>query len=185
MAGTANCAATRRKSGATKITPAGFRCHEDYAGWISAQKSLILLPHSHIATNGTEAPGAWADGSEYPISNKECPMTKAIPRFCGRHHGESLPMILLSMILLESIGCIRHFCRLLVHTSYVAMPLRDGCSTRPGPKSCIIMHDPASLGCGSHCLRGNPENPASLASGSHCLRKVPCILGGADRSGAL
>ena len=38
MADTANCAATRMKSGATKITAASIRRHEDYAGWISALK---------------------------------------------------------------------------------------------------------------------------------------------------
>ena len=51
-----------------------------------------------------------------------------------------------------------------------------------GTISCIIMHDNASLSCGPHCLRGNPENPASLASGSHCLRGNPenpaCLAAG-------
>ncbi len=54
--------------------------------------------------------------------------------------------------------------------------LRYACSTLFCPESCIILHNPASLGCGSHCLRGDDENPACLGSGSHCLRRMPCIL---------
>ena len=48
-----------------------------------------------------------------------------------------------------------------------ATRLRYACSTLFCTESCIILHNPASLGCGSHCLRGDDENPASLASGSH------------------
>jgi hypothetical protein len=68
---------------------------------------------------------------------------------------------------------------------YEATPHGHPSSMLGGAKSCIIRHENASSGCGSHCLRGRGENHASSASGSHCLRKVPCILGGADRSGAL
>jgi len=48
-----------------------------------------------------------------------------------------------------------------------ARSLRCRCSTLFCTESCIILHNPASLGCGSHCLRGDDENPASLGSGSH------------------
>ena len=68
-------------------------------------------------------------------------MTKAIPRFAAGIYGESLPMILLSMILLESIGRIKHFCRLLVHTSYVVMPLPDATGAEilhNNARSCIF-----------------------------------------------
>ena len=63
-----------------------------------------------------------------------------------------------------------------VPTRFESVPRH--CWTRFGPKSCIIMHNPASLASGSHCLRGKGKNHASLASGSHCLREVPCILAG-------
>ena len=61
---------------------------------------------------------------------------------------------------------------------HAAKAFRHLSSMFAGAKSCIIMHENASLGCGSHSLRGNPENHASLASDSHCLREMPCILEG-------
>jgi hypothetical protein len=59
-----------------------------------------------------------------------------------------------------------------------AKGFRHASSMLEGAQSFMKMHENASLGCGSHCLRGKGENHASLASGSHCLREIPCILAG-------
>ncbi len=80
--------------------------------------------------------------------------------------------------LIDAPATKRHHTGIL-HRCLEAVP--HHCSMPPGPKSCIIMHNNASLGCGSRSLRGKGENPASLASGSRCLRRMPCILAGRIR----